>query len=73
MDIFDSFNVYKNSFIKGYKQAGRPGPQRTIASIIAVFIIIYLIQRWTGIPLMDWTLSLLGWIFNILKSLINLL
>ena len=66
MNLFDAF-------MNGYRRGQQSGLSRIVGFVVLFFIVIYLIQEWTGIPLKDWTLSVLGWIFNVLKSLINLL
>ena len=66
MNLFDDF-------MNGYRRGQQSGLSRIVGFVVLFFIVIYLIQEWTGIPLKDWTFSVLGWIFNVLKSLINLL
>ena len=63
-----------NDVIKGFKKGYNEGasPRNIILTIIILIVAgCYFIQQWTGIPLFDWLVSLVKWIFHMLGKLFD--
>ncbi len=67
---------FVNDFQKGYRD-GQAGKYNLLVIVIFFFVILYFIQKWTSIPALDWTTSVLEWlfdqIFNLLGKLLDLI
>ena len=63
-----------NDFIRDFKKGYNEGasPKNIILTIIILIVAgCYFIQHWTGIPLFDWLVSLVKWIFHMLGKLLD--
>ena len=56
-------------FLRGYKNGrqqaeNNPKMMFFVVLVILLFIALYFIQKWTGIPVFDWAKSAIKWIGN---------
>lgn len=57
-----------DDFKSGYKWANEhPGCSKLLAYPVIIVAGLYLIQRWIGIPLFDWLVTLVKWLFNLIS------
>ena len=65
-----------HDFLQGFKDGQRQAennPKFMLVAIIVavVFAALYFIQKWTGIPVLNWTTSALEWIWGLIWGLIK--
>ena len=61
-DLYDRFN-------EGY-QEGRSGKNMELGIVALIIVALYFIQKWTGLPIMDWIEDAFSWIFHKLVDLL---
>ena len=63
-----AFNEFQNGF-----REGRAGKYTALAVIILIVVALYFIQKWTGIPVLDWVKQAGEWIISNLLHLISII
>lgn len=63
-------------FLQGYRngsQQAEKNPKMVMAVFLTVlgFVALYCIQKWTDLPVFDWTINLLKWIGNGIEYLFH--
>ena len=72
----DMYDDFKEGYSKGKNEVDND-PMSSIFSalfagvLVVLFAALYFIQKWTGIPVLDWVESAFEWIWDILWELIK--
>ena len=70
MSDLDIFGSFVKGAKKGYNEGG--SPKNIILTIIVLIVVAcYFIQQWTSIPLFDWLVSLVKWIFDSIEKMLS--
>ena len=66
LGVFENMGrVFQKGFRNGQQQAeNNPKMMIFIVLVVSLFVALYFIQKWTGIPVFDWAKSAIVWTGN---------
>lgn len=66
MGVFENMGRdFQQGYRNGQQQAeNNPKMMIFIVLVVLLFVALYFIQKWTGIPVFDWAKSAIAWIGN---------
>ena len=73
MGVFENMGRdFQQGYRNGQRQAEK-NPKIMIAVFLTVlvFVALYFIQKWTGLPVFDWAITVLKWIGNGIEYLFH--
>ena len=73
MGVFENMGRdFQQGYRNGQQQAeNNPKMMIFIVLVVLLFVALYFIQKWTGIPVFDWAKSAIAWIGNGIMYLIS--